>query len=409
MDVITPSESMPVTIIGGGMVGLLLATLLADARIKVTIIEEKKPLLRWNKDSLYSRVSAINAVSLRLLKKINCWKDIRKSAYSPLVKLDVWDSTGGAKIIFDSTEIGAIALGAIVENREIVRILWKILQKHPLVQFICPAQPHNLLRFDKFIDLELDNQKTIRTSLLVGADGSHSWLRRQMSIDIQEHSYKQSAITAVVKTEKSHEETGWQVFLPGGATLALLPLANPYHCAIVWSVSQDKATQLMAADEELFNTEINNSFGLWLGEIQRLTKPNVIPLIMRHAKKYLDSRTVLIGDAAHTIHPLAGQGVNLGFMDAYCLAQCIIEAHHGKQDMGSFRVLRRYERWRKGDNVMMLLAMRFIKECFSTQSLLVVQTRNMGLTVINRLGFIKRCLMKIAMGESLDLPDFIRR
>ena len=408
MDVMTPSESIPVTIIGGGVVGLLLATLLANARIKVAIIEAKKPLLRWNKDSLYARVSAINAVSLRLLKKINCWKDIRKSAYSPLVKLDVWDSVGGAEIIFDSAAIGTVALGAIVENREIVRALWKILQKHPLVQFICPAQPHNFLRFDEFIDLELDNQRTIRTSLLVGADGSDSWLRGQMSINMQEHSYEQSAVIAVVKTENSHEETGWQVFLPG-AVLALLPLANPYHCALVWSVSQEKAMQLMAAGEESFNTEINNSFGLRLGEIQRLTQPNFIPLIMRHAKKYLDSRTVLIGDAAHTIHPLAGQGVNLGFMDASCLAQCIINAHHGKRDVGSFQVLRCYERWRKGNNIMMLLAMRFLKECFSTQSPLVVQARNIGLTVTNRLGFIKNCFMKIAMGESLDLPDLIRR
>lgn len=408
MDVIIPSESMPITIIGGGMVGLLLATLLANAGIKVAIIEAKKPLLRWNKDSLHSRVSAINAVSLRLLKKINCWQDIRKSAYSPLVKLDVWDSTGGAEIIFDSAEIGASALGAIVENREIVRALWKILHKHPLVELICPAQSRNLLRFNEFIDLELDNQKTIRTSLLVGADGSNSWLRGKMSIDMQERSYEQSAIIAVVKTKNSHEETGWQVFLPG-ATLALLPLANPYHCAIVWSVSQEKATQLMAADEELFNTEINNSFGLRLGEIQRLTQPNFIPLIMRHAKKYLDSRTVLIGDAAHTIHPLAGQGVNLGFMDASCLAQCIIDAHHEKRDMGSVRVLRCYERWRKGDNIIMLLAMQFFKECFSTQSPLVVQARNIGLTMTNRLGFIKNYFMKIAMGESFDLPDLMRR
>ena len=406
MDVIIPSESIPVTIIGGGMVGLLLAALLANAGINVAIVEVKKPLLRWNKDNLDSRVSLINAVSRRLLKKVNCWQDIRKSAYSPLAKLDVWDSTGGAEIIFDSADIGASALGAVVENREIVRTLWQILQENPLVELICPAQPRNLSRFDEFIDLELDNQKKIRTSLLVGADGAYSWLRGQMNVGMQERSYEQSAIVAVVKTDNPHEQTGWQAFLPG-AVLALLPLANPHHCAIVWSVSQEKATQLIAMDEEVFNTEINNSFGLRLGEIHRITQPKSIPLIMRHAKRYLDSRMVLVGDALHTIHPLAGQGVNLGFMDAACLAQCIIDANRKKRDVGSFRVLRCYERWRKGDNLIMLLAMRFFKECFSTKSPLIVHVRNMGLTVTNRLSFIKNYFMKIAMGEALDLPDLI--
>lgn len=408
MDVTTPSELIPVTIIGGGMVGLLLAALLANAEIKVTLIEAKKPLLCLSKDSLNSRVSAINAVSRRLLNKINCWQDIRKSTYSPLVKLDVWDSAGGGEIIFDSADVSASALGAIIENREIVRVLWQKLQEDPLVEFICPAQPWNLSSFEEFIALELDNQKTIRTSLLVGADGSASWLREQMNINIRERSYEQSAVIAVVKTENPHEQTGWQAFLPD-AVLALLPLAAPHHCAIVWSISPEEATQLIAADEKSFNAKINNAFGLRLGEIQRLTQPKSIPLIMRHAKKYLDSRRVLIGDAAHTIHPLAGQGVNLGFMDAACLAQCIIDAHHEKCDVGSFRVLRRYERWRKGDNVMMLAAMRFFKECFGTQSPFIVQARNMGLTMTNRLNFLKNYFMKIAMGESLDLPDLIMR
>ena len=408
MNVITPPDVIPVTIIGGGIVGLLLAALLVNAKIEVIIVEEKKPLLSWNKNSLDSRVSAINAVSRRLLKKLNCWQDIYKSAYSPLVKLDVWDSIGGGEIIFDSAEIGAPALGAIVENREIIRVLWQKLQENPLVKFICPDYPRNLLCLEEFIDLELDNRKTIRTSLLVGADGSHSWLRRQMNITIQERSYKQSAVIAVVKTENPHEQTGWEAFFPD-AVLALLPLANLHDCAIVWSVSPEKAMQLIVANDKLFNIEINNAFSSRLGKIRRLTQPKAIPLIMRCARKYLDSRMVLIGDAAHTIHPLAGQGVNLGFMDAACLAQCIIDAHHEQRDVGSVRVLRRYERWRKGDNLMMLAAMRFFKECFGTQSSLVVQARTMGLTVTNQLSFVKNYFTKIAMGELFDLPDLIMR
>lgn len=408
MNMNKPSEVIPVTIIGGGMVGLLLATLLANVKIKVAIVEVKKPLLCWNQSSLDPRVSAINAVSGRLLKKLGCWQHIRKSAYSPLIKLNVWDSTGGGEIIFDSADVDASALGAIVENREIVRVLWQKLKENPLVEFICPEHPCNVSYLEEFIDLEFSSRKRVQTSLLVGADGSHSWLRNQMNIDIQESSYEQSAVVSVVKTENSHEQTGWEIFLPD-AVLALLPLADPHNCAIVWSVSPEKATQLMITDDKSFNTEISNTSNLRLGKIHRLTQPKVVPLIMRYAKKYLDSRMVLIGDAAHTIHPLAGQGVNLGFMDAACLAQCIIDAHYKKRDVGSFRVLRRYERWRKGDNLMMLAAMRFFKECFGTQLSLIVQMRTMGLTITNRLGFIKNYFIKIGMGESFDLPDLVVR
>ncbi|MFV9990641.1 MAG: UbiH/UbiF/VisC/COQ6 family ubiquinone biosynthesis hydroxylase [Coxiella endosymbiont of Dermacentor nuttalli] len=408
MNVNKLSKVMPVTIIGGGMVGLLLAALLANAKIRVAIVEEKSPLLCWNKSSLDPRVSAINAVSGRLLKKLGFWQDIRKSAYSPLIKLNVWDSIGGGEIIFDSVEVCASALGAIVENREITRVLWQKLKENPLVEFICPEHPCSVSHSEEFIDLEFSSQKKVQTSLLVGADGSHSWLRNQMNIDIQESSYEQSAVVSVVKTENPHEQTGWETFLPD-AVLALLPLANPHNCAIVWSVSPEKATQLMAIDEKSFNTEISHTSNLRLGKIHRLTQPKVVPLIMRYAKKYLDSRMVLIGDAAHTIHPLAGQGVNLGFMDAACLAQCIIDARYKKLDVGSVRVLRRYERWRKGDNLMMLAAMRFFKEFFGTQLSLIVQMRTMGLMMTNRLNFVKNCFIKIAMGEVFDLPDLIIR
>ena len=400
------SAKKPIIIIGGGMVGLLLARLLAIAKISTIIIEEEKPLLCWNKENVDSRVSAINVTSQRLLKAAGIWQDIRKQAYSPLIKLRVWDSLSGGEVSFDSAGIGVPALGVVVENREIVQALWKKCQDDFYIRFICPAKPKKLLRAIDFVELELNNNWKIQTLCVVGADGRYSWLREQMSIEMDEWSYEQSAIVAVVKTENTHQQIGWQVFLLKGI-LALLPLANPHYCAVIWSVATEKANYLTMLNELEFNKELNSAFGLRLGKIQRITEPKAIALVMRHVKNYIGFRMVLTGDAAHTIHPLAGQGINLGFMDAACLAQCFIDAHQKNRDLGNAHVLRRYERWRKGDNMIVLAAVHFFKEFFDTQSPFFIQARSLGLNAINHLNSVKNCFMKIATGEASELPSLI--
>jgi 2-octaprenylphenol hydroxylase len=393
----------PVTIIGGGMVGLLFAMLLRQAKIPVVVIETQSPRLDWEPD-LEARVSAINVVSQRLLKKINVWHLLRPTTFSSLQKLTVWDSMGGAEINFDSAAVGARALGAIVENREIIRVLWQQLKNDDQITLITKTTPTELCYNEQHVEIVLDDGKKVQSQLVVGADGGKSWVRQQMQGETIERSYEQSAIIAVVQTEQSHHHTGWQAFLPEGV-LALLPLANLHHCAIVWSVPTQHAQQLITYDQTQFDRELNDAFGLRLGEIKCLNQPQAIPLIMRHVKHYVQSRVALIGDAAHTIHPLAGQGVNLGFMDAACLAQCIIDAQQQQRDIGSLRVLRRYERWRKGDNTLMLIAMRGFKELFNTASPLIVQARNMGLHFTDKFDIIKNYVMQVAMGESHDLPQ----
>ena len=402
------SKLKPITIIGGGMVGLLLAALLADEKINVVIIEAKKPLLQWDQKSLDSRVSAINSASQRLLRIIDIWKEIDLKAYSSLMKLKVWDGLGGAEIIFNSADMGSPSLGAIIENREIVRTLWQRLKNDPYVRLICPVKPLHLLQSDSFIELELSNKQKIQTFCVAGADGSHSWLREKMKIELSEqHPCRQSAIVAVVRTENSHQKTGWQVFLRE-SVIALLPLADSHTCAIVWSSMIEEIDKLMMADKRTFEAELHNAFKFQLGEIRCLNSPKSVPLIMHHVKKYVRPRMVLLGDAAHTIHPLAGQGVNLGFMDAACLAQCIIDAQRERRDVGSLRVLRRYERWRKGDNTMMLATMSLLRECFSTQFPFIIQARNIGLAIANRFNFLKNYWMKIAMGEISDMPNLMK-
>lgn len=399
----TKAKHYSVIIIGGGMVGLLLAAALADANIKVAVIEAKKPNLRWTKTDFDARVSAVNAVSQRMLKKLNVWSMLRAECYAPLTALKVWDAIGGATITFDSAEIGAAALGAIVENRDVVRVLWQHLQENKYVDFYCPQQTKEISKEQDFIEITLDDKKKIRADLVVGADGAHSWVREQMAGGMQQRSYDQSAVVAVVETEQTHQHTGWQAFLCDGV-LALLPLANPHYCAIVWSSATARAHNVAAMTDADFNCEINNEFGVRLGNIALLNKPKAIPLVMRHAKKYVAPRLALIGDAAHTIHPLAGQGVNLGFMDAACLAHCIIDAHQQQRDIGNLRPLRRYERWRKGANTTMIVTVRGFKELFGSSSTVIIQARNLGLNMTDRSSLIKNYVMRIAMGESLDLP-----
>ena len=397
----------PVTLIGGGIVGLFCAKLLAQAKIPVAVIETQPPALQWENE-WDARVSAMNAVSQRMLQQIGVWSLLQHPSYAPLLALTAWDSMGGAEITFDSADVGASALGAIVENREIMRVLWEMLRQDAGVEFICPAQAVAIQKNEKSMCLILDQNKQINTQLIIGADGANSWVRTHMSCEVKTRPYEQSAVVAVVAIEQSHQHTGWQVFLPNGP-LALLPLSSVHHCAIVWSTTEMQANDLIAMEVAAFNAEINNAFGTRLGEIKLINTPKAIPLIMRHAKRYVERGIALIGDAAHTIHPLAGQGANLGLMDAACLVQSIIDAKTADRDIGSLRVLRRYERWRKGDNSLMLLVMRGLKELFGASSLWVTQIRNLGLNVTNQSNLLKNYFMQLAMGESSDLPDICRQ
>ena len=326
----------PITIIGGGMVGLLFAWLLKSAQIPIVVVEAQAPLLQETANLWDARVSAINAASQQLLENVGIWQLLRPTTFSSLQKLKVWDSLGGAAINFDSAMVGVPALGAIVENREIIRVLWQQLQAHEPITLLTQVRPQQLTRKNNDIEIMLDNHQKIQTQLVVGADGGKSWVRQQMRSEIVERSYEQSAVITVVKTQLPHQQTGWQAFLPA-AVLALLPLRDPYHCAVVWSVSTARAHQLISLTADQFNDELNAAFGVRLGDMKCQQEPQAIPLVMRHAKRYVESCLALIGDAAHTIHPLAGQGVNLGFMDAACLAQCIIDAHQQARDIGSQR------------------------------------------------------------------------
>jgi 2-octaprenylphenol hydroxylase len=333
------------------------------------------------------------------LQRLHAWPGDHGERISPYREMHVWDAAGDGVIHFDSAEIGEANLGHIIENRVIVKCLHQQMASHANIEYLAPIQARRFEVQDEQVVLTVEDGSTISARLLVGADGSRSWVRQQAAISVRGWDYDQAALVTYVKTEQSHQETAWQRFLPDGP-LAFLPLTGGYS-SIVWSTSPRHAEELQQMDEDRFKQELAAAFGYTLGEIESCGPRAVFPLRFFETEHYIQPRIALVGDAAHTIHPLAGQGVNLGMADADALAQVILQAQQQRQDFGQYAVLRRYERWRRADNRLMLVTMDTFKRLFGTQWPPIRWLRNSGLNFTNRLGPIKQAIMRRAMGESL--------
>ena len=399
-------QNADIIINGGGMVGLLLANALAKHGLSIAIVEPAKTPPTWSQQQFDMRVSAITRASQHILTTLGIWQDIAAMRICPFREMHVWDSTGDGVIHFDSADIGQSCLGHIVENSVIQTALYKNLQDFDNIHWFQPAIPSKLEIQHDNVALLLDNQTQINARLIVGADGGRSWVRQQADINIQSTDYKQTAVVATVKTQLFHQETAWQRFLPTGP-LAFLPLPDGYS-SIVWSTTPDHAESLLSMDDDSFKQALADAFGNKLGEILETSQRAKFPLRSQHAKQYIKDRLVLIGDAAHTIHPLAGQGVNLGFADAASLAEVIIDTHRANKDIGRSKPLRRYERWRKGDNLIMLTAMTGFKTLFSNNNVLLKSLRNTGLNLTNNVAPVKNTIIRHAMGLEGDLPKLAR-
>ena len=400
------TSNADIIINGGGMVGLLLANALAEHGLSIAIIESAKQVPTWNQQQFDMRVSAITRASQHILTTLGIWQDIEGMRVSPFREMHVWDSTGDGIIHFDSADIGEAYLGHIVENSVMQTALYTHLKSYENIQWFQPAVPAELNITQDNAALLLDNQTQLSAHLIVGADGGRSWVREQAGISIQSTDYKQTAVVATVKTQNFHQETAWQRFLPTGP-LAFLPLSDGYS-SIVWSTTPDHAESLLAMDDDAFKHTLAEGFGNKLGEIVETSQRAKFPLRSQHAKHYVKDRLVLIGDAAHTIHPLAGQGVNLGFADAATLAEVLIDTHKAEKDIGSYKSLRRYERWRKGDNLAMLSAMTGFKTLFSNNNVLLKSLRNSGLSLTNNITPVKNTIIRHAMGLEGDLSKLAR-
>jgi 2-polyprenylphenol 6-hydroxylase len=313
--------------------------------------------------------------------------------------MHVWDGEGTADIHFNCAEVRENHLGHIVENSVIVTALRKKIAEHSNITLIQPAKIVNLVRNEK-VQIELDSGECITTNLLIAADGAQSKVRELAEFETREWDYGHKAIVTTVQTELPHQATAWQRFMRTGP-LAFLPLSttNQKHfCSIVWSAKTELADELMQLSDAEFCARLGFAFEHKLGKIIHAAERFAIPLRQRHAKTYIQPNIVLVGDAAHNIHPLAGQGVNLGLLDVVALAQEIERALDRKIPLNDISILRRYQRQRLAGNLIMMSAMEAFKRLFGSDSLMLTWLRNSGMRQLNSLTELKKIIVKAAMG-----------
>jgi len=403
-------QEFDIIVVGAGLVGaafaLSLAAIKANQSLSIGLIEAGKIPCDEPDLSVYDpRVVALTAASKALLEQAGAWDEIVQQRVSPYFDMSVWDAEGTGSIEFAAAEVQQPALGYIVENSVALRALHQRLQDCPN---ICVLQGEKIEQVllpsssgGKQVLAILASGQTLKAPLLVAADGAQSKVRTLVNLPVREWDYGQKAIVTTIKCERSHSQTARQRFLRSGP-LAFLPLADEENkgcfSSIVWSCDTDKAEQLMALDDEAFCNQLGQAFEHRLGRVEQTAERFCLPLWQRHAKDYYKPGVALVGDAAHTIHPLAGQGVNLGFQDAAMLAQEIERACERGIPLGETQILRRYQRVRKQDNLAMMAAMESFKRLFGSDDMLLRWLRNEGMRRVDSLSFLKNTVVKRAMG-----------
>ncbi|WP_440053862.1 FAD-dependent oxidoreductase [Pseudoalteromonas sp. T1lg65] len=389
-------QQVQVCIVGGGCVGLSLALGLAQQDISVLVLDSgdvPQPVA----EHYGARVSAISATSQALFEQLGVWSAIVAQRATPYNKMDVRDKDSFGRIAFDSNELDLPQLGHIIENDAIRYALWSSLSQHSMVTLMSNTRYQTLHQTDSDVLLTLESGEPIMAKLLVAADGARSAIRQQFNMPITYWDYDHHALVATVKTQRPHESTARQVFLPDGP-LAFLPLPDPHHHSIVWSTAPQHAEQLKNMPESEFNKALSAAIDMQCGVTQVVGERQVFPLTMRYAKQWLNGRTVLIGDAAHTIHPLAGLGMNLGLKDAAYLIQLLASS---TDDFANHKILRLYERSRKADAQKHIAMMQGLKVLFEGANPLKKLFRGAGLSMVDKMGPIKNLFAKEAIGGDL--------
>ena len=395
-----------IAIVGAGIVGSALACAVAPSGLHIALIDNVQPRAIENHD--YDlRVSAITMGSKVIFETIGVWKAITRHRVSCVDAMEIWDEGGSGRISFNSDEVAQPCLVYIVENRVILHALLDSVKTAHNIEYLAPVQVAGLAANSQHTLLKLDNGSELKARLVVGADGANSLIRKQSGIQTTDQHFEQKAIVATVKSTKDHAHIARQRFLSTGP-LAFLPLDDAHHCSIVWSADNDRADVLIALDDAGFNVELQQAFGDRLGKVELVGQRAMFPLANSHAKHYLAERVVLVGDAAHRIHPLAGQGLNLGLGDIAVLAEVLVEAHQMQADIGAHKILRRYERWRKGSNSYMLAAMGGFKRLFGYNNYTVRALRNFGMDLTDSAPLLKGYIMQCAAGQSGDTPKLMR-
>lgn len=398
-------EHFDIIVVGGGMIGAAFTALLANDKktssLKILLIDGGSANDEMLLGDFDPRVVALSQTSRALLTKVGAWAHLSCARVCGYRRMHVWDADGTRSIHFDAADLQADALGHICENRLLVSSLNRVLAEYPSVAQRRGSQVEHIDLADGFTRLVLDNGDVLTATLVVAADGAESSLREQVGLATREWDYDQRAIVTTVRTERSHDFCAWQRFSSDGP-LAFLPLTrdgtDAQHCSIVWSLDSEKADAMMALDETDFCSRLAQTLEYRLGKVLHCDQRYAISLRQRHAKNYFKEGIVFVGDAAHTIHPLAGQGANLGFYDIEALFDELVRACDRGVPLSELATLRRYERRRQVHNLTAMAAMETFKRGFGSDNIAIRYLRNEALHFVDKQYLLKKLFSQAAGG-----------
>ena len=395
-----------IIIVGGGTVGLTQALALKNSGLSVAVVEshvsESMPT-----GAPQLRVSALTLASENILQNLGAWQHLDLNRLCSYENMQVWDKDSFGKIAFSADQVQKKQLGHIVENQAIRHSLWVQAQSSGYIEFLAPKKIKQLVFGQQECFITLDDNSQLTARLVIGADGANSIVKKQANLAQTFWDYDQHAIVATVKTVLPHNHTARQIFTPTGP-LAFLPLWDAHHCSIVWSQDEPIAAELLKLSNQAFNTSVTAAFDCTLGLCELVSDRQSYPLKMRYTRQWVANRVAIIGDAAHTIHPLAGQGANLGILDAAALAEQIIRLVEQDKDFGLAKNLRSFERWRKTEAVKMVSAMEGFKRLFAGDQPFKKLIRDTGLSLANHSSFTKQKIIQHAMGLKGELPELAK-
>ena len=392
-------------IIGGGMIGLAKAVAAAQGGLSSVVVDRDDPH-DMVADHFDGRASAVAQASRLALEAIGVWDHLGPTT-GPIKEIRVTDGPSPLFLHYDFEEVGDEPLGHMAENRHIRSALLQAAQSHELITLCAPSAVEELARGGDQVTARLKDGSKVAAKLVVAADGRGSATRQSAGINVRSWMYDQRAIVATIEHARDHEGIAHERFLPAGP-FAILPLKGGHHASLVWTEKADLVDSYMALDEAAFLAEIEDRVGGFLGELS-LTGPRFShPLGFQIAERYLDDRLVLVGDAAHGIHPIAGQGLNLGLRDVAALAEVLTQTKRAGLDIGSQTVLEQYQRWRRSDNMLMAVVTDGLNRLFSNDIPPIALARRLGLAAVNQIPPLKALFMRHAMGQVGDLPRLMR-
>lgn len=381
-------------VVGGGVVGAACALSLAKQGLDVAIVEGRQPP-RWSAEHPDLRVYAFSPDNAALLESLDVWPQVRAARAQPYRRIRVWDAAGGGELAFDADALGREQLGWIVENDLLVDRLWSALPAAG-VRVHCPARVEALEQEDDGVRLRLDDGARLDARIAIAADGANSTLRELAGIEVDSHDYAQRGVVGFIQTGTSHEDTAWQRFLPTGP-LALLPFAEG-RSSIVWTLPDEEAARVLQLDDDTFARELTLASAGVLGDAIPVSKRVAFPLRRQSARTYVSGRVLLLGDAAHVVHPLAGQGVNLGLRDVAALRDAVTDAKSKRADWASPHRLARWARVRRSENSVATWSFDGINQLFSNDEMHLTLLRGPLLGLAGKLPPLTGFLWRKASG-----------